>query len=528
MLSNELKKFMKEKKYIFIYLFITLFLGHIVSLILFNNLTTFYHDNLDSFVVYNHVIGKIYSGSYNNSDIFLNGELKYYYLRHFFKPISLIYSILNTELAYYLSVGFIKIIAYFSFLIITKKLTKNFFLSALFSALYASSLSYYTLGLGQAILPYLVYLISFKEKINLKHYLIIILAGLNTDFAADFLIFFIIFSISLIIKYESVKRNLKKNITIIIIFYFSSIITSLNLFYILFFGEVNHRSEMILTKNSLFFNVIDQIRNFFYLPNNLDLNWEIVKNFPLTLIVFFSIFLLVLVKDDKSNKFFFLILLINFINIITNTYKPLFLGTRLSWIMYYVPSLFIFLLFNLSLNSFKLLKKIIVSISFLILITMQINSSIVPFIKEKILKYPNYRNIYTFNGYYMYSDLKKIKKIVNKDRVMTIGFDPLISVMNDIYVIDGYHALYPLSYKKKFRKIISLELDKNKEIKNYYDNWGSRLYAFYNDKNNIELNFLEAKKIGLKFIISKYEIYNENLKLIPFNSREIIFLYKIN
>ena len=44
--------------------------------------------------------------------------------------------------------------------------------------------------------------------------------------------------------------------------------------------------------------------------------------------------------------------------------------------------------------------------------------------------------------------------------------------MNNIYVIDGYHAIYPLSYKIKFRKVIEKEIERNIEIKKYYDYWG--------------------------------------------------------
>ena len=72
---------------------------------------------------------------------------------------------------------------------------------------------------------------------------------------------------------------------------------------------------------------------------------------------------------------------------------------------------------------------------------------------------------------------------------MSVGLDPMIAVMNDIRVIDGYHTIYPLSYMIKFRKIIERELDNNIILKNYYDNFGSRVYAFYTDKNNIMLNF---------------------------------------
>ena len=62
---------------------------------------------------------------------------------------------------------------------------------------------------------------------------------------------------------------------------------------------------------------------------------------------------------------------------------------------------------------------------------------------------------------------------------MSVGLDPMIAVMNDIKVIDGYHNIYPLNYKIKFRKIIEKELEKNNVLKNYYDDWGNRIYAFY-------------------------------------------------
>ena len=54
----------------------------------------------------------------------------------------------------------------------------------------------------------------------------------------------------------------------------------------------------------------------------------------------------------------------------------------------------------------------------------------------------------------------------------------MIAVMNDIYVIDGYHQIYPLSYKIKFRKIIEDELNQNQKLEKYYDEWGNRVYLF--------------------------------------------------
>ena len=65
--------------------------------------------------------------------------------------------------------------------------------------------------------------------------------------------------------------------------------------------------------------------------------------------------------------------------------------------------------------------------------------------------------------------------------------------------------------------------------KNYYDNWGNRVYAFYNDKNNIMLNFQAAKELGADYIISRFPIKNNELKIVCYkcNNSNHLFLYKI-
>ena len=112
---------------------------------------------------------------------------------------------------------------------------------------------------------------------------------------------------------------------------------------------------------------------------------------------------------------------------------------------------------------------------------------------------------------------------------MSVGLDPMVAVMNDIKVIDGYHTIYPLNYKIKFRKIIEKELENDIRLKTYYDNWGNRVYAFYNDKDNIMLNFKAAKALGADYVISKFPIKNNVLKIVCYkcNNSNHLFLYKI-
>ena len=150
-----------------------------------------------------------------------------------------------------------------------------------------------------------------------------------------------------------------------------------------------------------------------------------------------------------------------------------------------------------------------------------------PFYKKIILKENNYRNIYTFDGYYLFEDYIKLKKIIKNDRTISLGIDPMIAIVNNIGTIDGYHNVYPLSYKIKFRKVIEKEIKKNIEIGKYYDYWGSRIYAFTSNPDEILINFKEAKKLGAKYIISKYDLNSYGLKLVCDDCSNHVKLYLI-
>jgi hypothetical protein len=101
--------------------------------------------------------------------------------------------------------------------------------------------------------------------------------------------------------------------------------------------------------------------------------------------------------------------------------------------------------------------------------------------------------------------------------------------MNDIKVIDGYHTLYPLSYKLRFRKVIEEQLQASEETSRYYDLWGSRVYTFVYESELIKTNFLEANLLGAEYVISKYSISNKILVpiCVKCNNSSELFLYKI-
>ncbi|WP_132746927.1 DUF6044 family protein [Scopulibacillus darangshiensis] len=163
-----------------------------------------------------------------------------------------------------------------------------------------------------------------------------------------------------------------------------------------------------------------------------------------------------------------------------------------------------------------------------------------------------YHNEPTFKQFYAIQQFQDIKSYINKPvssyRIASIGIHPAIAQYNGFYTLDTYNNFYPLSYKHKFREIIAKELDKNKMLKNYYDNWGSRCYIFVDElgKNymftkdsnkqidNLELNIKPFKKMGGEYIFSALPIEHPEktgLKLEKiFRSDEsawTIYLYKV-
>lgn len=62
--------------------------------------------------------------------------------------------------------------------------------------------------------------------------------------------------------------------------------------------------------------------------------------------------------------------------------------------------------------------------------------------------------------------------------VACVGFYPAMAMLNGLRTVGGYWYLYPLEYKKRFRPVIAGELEKSRELANYFDRWGSRCYLF--------------------------------------------------
>ena len=555
-----------------IYFISLIAIHYLISIIFVGQVIVEPHDNLDILVVYDHVISKIYKGDIEKLNYFLSGEIKWYYLEKLFYPINILHYILNDKLFYFTNDILKKLFAYYSFYLLAKSLNVSKFNAALGGVLY-STLVYIKMpvGLGLSFLPYILYLLLNKNTLNKKHYLFLFLIGLNSSLIQDFFSFILLIPLSLLLSTKS--KNLNIYLQVFSIVLLSSILANIHLIIGSTVGDPVHREIWDLKSADIITSFILSFKGLFFinLANPLFIFYTPLDSLSVLLLIF-SLF-----SKQKNIRtiFFFIVFIVILRSILDyNLVDHIFIGIfdilkgynfeRVDRIIILAYTL-LFVLFITGLKN-KNFKNFLYFISLLSILAIQLKTPL-PAIGQHFLKknmqteqfieakkvfleqdyiqffktvfnkknYTSNKTDFnssinkTFDGYYKFSDYTFIKNIVKNSRVMSVGLDPMIAVMNDIRVIDGYHTIYPLNYKIKFRKIIERELEKNIKLKDYYDNWGSRVYAFYTDKNNILLNFQYAKKLNADYVISGFPIKNHELKIICYkcNNSNHIFLYKI-
>ena len=565
----------EEVKVHLIFLFI-LSLFYLIPYFLVGQLILNPHDLLDSEIVYNHIIGRIYRGDIESINLFLAGEIKWYFLKGILRPLTLLYAFFETEAAYWLTDILVKLISYTCFFKLSRRLNCSVFNSALIACLFASYIDAKTIfGLGIATFPYLIYLVIKNKNLSLKHYCLLAFIGLNFDLALHMFVIPILFFVSLILcpRYQSYNFKLFFKISFVLLFFI--FLSNSNLIYVQLFSEPSFRTSYFTEAPDLITNFKSLMIGFFSIPI-IKGNSYFFHYLPFTCYQFF----IILISLFSKNRISYLLLLVifiilsvgfilnlEFVNSIRNNSEGLFKTIHWRYIERTLPVLYGLLFVVTSKLVIKRTKYLIYPIIFLSLIAAQIRISIVPlgkhflsfnnlsvveknqfrksfhdqkyglFIKDIIkfkenrLKYSNqsFKSLYTFKGYYNYENYKYIKSLVGDSRTISIGLDPMAAVVNDISVIDGYHTLYPLSYKLKFRKVIEKQLNYYQDLKKYYDDWGGRVYTFVSDPKIIKINFLQAKLLGAEYVISKYSISNQILLSIceKCNDSLELFLYKI-
>ncbi|MED3842389.1 DUF6044 family protein [Geobacillus stearothermophilus] len=163
-----------------------------------------------------------------------------------------------------------------------------------------------------------------------------------------------------------------------------------------------------------------------------------------------------------------------------------------------------------------------------------------------------YRNKPSFREFYAEKQFAAIREYIGRPvhtyRVASIGIHPAIAQYNGFYTLDTYNNFYPLEYKHRFRRIIAKELEKNKKLREYFDEWGGRCYLFVDELGkhymfkktskrtirHLELNTKAFYAMGGRYIFSALPIENASDNALHlervFRSDEsawTIYLYKV-
>ncbi len=141
-----------------------------------------------------------------------------------------------------------------------------------------------------------------------------------------------------------------------------------------------------------------------------------------------------------------------------------------------------------------------------------------------------YKKKPSFQQFFAEKQFENIKTYIGMPqeayRVASIGLHPAIAQFNGFYTLDTYNNYYPLSYKYQFREIIAKELDKDQELREYFDEWGGRCYIFLDELGKhymfkktskkeikkMELNMEAFYKMGGRYIFSSLPIKNAGKK----------------
>lgn len=502
------------------------------------------HDNLDSNLSWYKVLaesGQIMGSVDATIEQIINGNLLRNAFGTEFSLIVWLYALFPTMTAYALSQTVTRIIAFLGMYLLLKKhflkgtewefVNIGTALALAFTPFWPSGMLS-TLGMPLALWAFLNIRNGEKSWLN---YLVLTLLPFYSSIVLGFFFFLSamgLFWISDILRGKG--WNLRFLFSIAYMTFIFLIVEYRLVYSFLFDDDPNSRDEYFHARLTFAHSLRLTMKNFIYGHHHAATIHTFVI-LPVILLAFFIVFRRRLWKEE--HRFVFLFIL-NFLLSVWYAfwfYKgwlPLterfhFLDTFNFARYHFLRPLVIYVLFALALKIFFLQgrrwKKAVP-----VLIGAQI--LVVSFCNEEIL----FRDKPTVKQFYAVEQFREIKDFIaipqEEYRVASIGLHPAIAQYNGFYTLDTYNNFYPLSYKYQFRKIIERELEKNKTIRVYFDEWGGRCYLFtaelgkhymfkkHSKKKlkNLELNTEQFKKMGGNYIFSSIPIENasdNNLKL---------------
>ncbi|MCM3055877.1 MULTISPECIES: DUF6044 family protein [Bacillaceae] len=254
----------------------------------------------------------------------------------------------------------------------------------------------------------------------------------------------------------------------------------------IFSDDVSHRVEFISSRHDFFRSLRLSLKNFLLGHTHV----MTVHTIVIIPILFIALILMIYRKEWRKEKLFIFLLVLNYL---------LSLWYALWFNNLWIPLKQRYDIFNtFNFARFHFLRPLIIYLSFAIgcsylwkiglrrLVKIAVVAQIivlVPFNEE--IHYRFIHHTPTFEEFYaekLFSDIDQyIGKPKSSYRVASIGLHPAVAQYNGFYTLDTYNNFYPLTYKYQFRKIIRYELEKNKTLQRYFDEWGSRCYIFVDE-----------------------------------------------
>lgn len=176
----------------------------------------------------------------------------------------------------------------------------------------------------------------------------------------------------------------------------------------------------------------------------------------------------------------------------------------------------------------------------IVLISLQICINGYSYLKPAYTMEPTFKQFFAVE---QFEEMKEEFPELKTSRVGCVGIFPAVANYNGLRTIGSFSSYYPQEFKTRFRKIIKPVLDKDHEIRNYFENRGSALYLFVDELGinlfdlentttdlSADFNFRELRKEEVDYLISIRKIKNDvKLKLLKKypSKNNTLYLYKI-
>ncbi|MRX73722.1 hypothetical protein GJU40_16395 [Bacillus lacus] len=306
----------------------------------------------------------------------------------------------------------------------------------------------------------------------------------------------------------------------------------------LFSEEVSHRSEFISSRHGFARTIKLSFKNFVFGHTHvMTVHTAIIL--PLMLL---SALVMLIKKEGKENKLFFFLLILNYVisfwyalwfNTIWIPLKEKFdlLNTFNFARFHFLKPLLFYVSFGIALHYLWKKKSFWRGIAAAAVLGQIL--ILLPFQEEWL--YGRHYQSPSFQEFFAKKQFQEINTFIglpqDSYRVASIGLHPAVAQYNGFYTLDTYNNVYPLTYKYQFRKIIEKELQKNRKLRSYFDEWGSRCYIFVDELGkkyeykktskktikHLQLNTEAFQEMGGRYFFSSVPILNageNNLRLL--------------